>query len=357
MMKLPLTFGSDQLLFRLVMPGLVLALVLWPAVGSIDGGPVDPLFYLAPVALFGGWLLGLCDTQIYMLYQGRRYWPMWLRGWALRREQRRLRRLEASAERARARGDRQRYLEACSDIARFPLSPDGERHAAMPTRLGNVMSEYELYPSCKYGLDSVFFFYRIWVAIDKDLRDEIDRKQASVDGAVYLSFVLALAALWFFAWFWLLLAADVYGRSLGASMPWLLGFGQSIRFTWAFPSWANLPLSAICLVLAYGVYRLSLHPQAQYGEFYKSLFDQHRSHLQHQDVLAYLSQATGDRSLGTDFKQANAAVWRYLRWHKVRPSGQDENRNLEALVQARREEDGPAAAPVHPRLRRRRSVC
>jgi hypothetical protein len=186
-------------------------LLLWPAVISIDGAPVDPLLYLPPVALFGGWLLGLCDSQIYMLYQGRRYWPMWLRGWALRREQKRPRRLEASAEQARARGDRPRYLEACSDIARFPLAPDGERHAAMPTRLGNLMYEYELYPSCKYGLDSVFFFYWIWVSIDKDLRDEIDRKQASVDGAVYLAFVLALAAVWFFAWFWLLLAAEVCG--------------------------------------------------------------------------------------------------------------------------------------------------
>ena len=228
MMKLPLTLSTEQLLFRLVLPGLILALVLWPAVVSIDDTPVDPLFYLPFVALFGGWLLGLCDTQIYMLYEGRRYWPMWLRGWALRGEQRRLRRLQASAEQTRANEDRGRYLEACSDIARFPLGRDGERQATMPTRLGNLMYEYELYPSCKYGLDSVFFFYRIWVSIDKDLRDEIGRKQASVDGALYLSFVLALAALWFFAWFWLLLAADGYGHSPPEFfLPWLLGFGTA----------------------------------------------------------------------------------------------------------------------------------
>jgi hypothetical protein len=118
-----------------------------------------------------------------------------------------------------------------------------------------------------------------------------------------------------------------------------------------------LPLSAICLGLAYGVYRLSLYPQAQYGEFYKSLFDQHRSCLQHEDVLAYLAQATGDRSLGADFKQANTAVWRYLRWHKVRPSGRDENRNLEAIVQAQRDQGAPATTHVQPTLRRTRSVC
>jgi hypothetical protein len=282
-----------------------------------------------------------------MLYEGRRYWPIRLHSRALRREQRRLLHLQESAERARATGDRQRYLEACSDVARFPLAPDGERYAAMPTRLGNLMYEYELYPSCKYGLDSVFFFYRIWVSIDKDLRDEIERKQASVDGAVYLSFVLALAAVWFFAWFWILLAAHSYGRSVQVLSPWLLRFGESIEFAWALPTWVNLQLSGICLMLAYGVYRLSLYAHAQYGEFFKALFDQHRSRLQHQDLLDYLAEATGDRSLGSaDFKQANRAVWRYLRWHKVRLSGQDENRNLEAILAARRDEDAPATA--HP---------
>jgi hypothetical protein len=166
----------------------------------------------------------------------------------------------------------------------------------MPTRLGNLMYEYELYPSCKYGLDSVFFFYRIWVSIDKDLRDEVDRKQASVDGAVYLSFVLALGGVWFFVWFWTLLVAGSYDRSVERLLPWFLGFGESVEFAWGLPIWANLQLSGICLLLAYGVYRLSLYAHAQYGEFYKALFDQHRSRLQYQDVLEYLAQATGDPS-------------------------------------------------------------
>jgi hypothetical protein len=356
MMKLPLTLSTEQLLYRLVLPGLILALVMWPAVVSIDRAPLDPLLYLPFVALFGGWLLGLCDTQIYMLYEGRRYWPTWLRGWALRREQNRLQRLQATAEQTRANGDRARYLEACSDIARFPLGPDGERHAAMPTRLGNLMYEYELYPSSKYGLDSVFFFYRIWVSIDKDLRDEIGRKQASVDGALYLSFVLALAAVWFFAWFWLLLATPGYGRSLEALLPWLLG--ERIRFAWAVPIWANLLLSGICLLLASGVYRLSLCAHAQYGEFFKALFDQHRSLLQHRDLLEYLVQATGDSSLGAaDFKEANMAIWRYLRWHRVRLSGQEANRNLETIRAIARDVATPSPANLPPTLPRARPTC
>jgi hypothetical protein len=112
------------------------------------------------------------------------------------------------------------------------------------------------------------------------------------------------------------------------------------------PTWANLLLSGTCLLIAYGVYRLSLCAHAQYGEFFKALFDQHRSHLQHPDVLDYLAHRTGDRSLGAgDFKQANMALWRYLRWHKVRLSGQDENRNLEAIRATARRDPDPGARP------------
>ena len=358
MMKLPFTFGTDQVLFRMVLPGVILALVLWPALVSVDGAPVDALLYLPLVALFGGWLIGLCDTQIYMIYEGRRFWPRWLRDWGLRRERRRLRGLATRAERARASGDRGRYLESCSDIARFPLAQDGERHAAMPTRLGNLMYEYELYPSWKYGLDSVFFFYRIWVSIDKALRDEIDRKQASVDGAVFLSFVLVLAAAWFFAWFCVLLVAGTHPQAVEPLLPWRLGFQERIEFAWGVPTWTNLQLAGACLLLAYGVYRLSLYAHSQYGEFYKALFDQHRSCLEYQDLLEYLAEATGDRRLGAaDFKQANTAVWRYLRWHKVRLTGQDDNRNFEAIRSARRVKNAPAAAPIRPKLRRTRSAA
>jgi hypothetical protein len=52
--------------------------------------------------------------------------------------------------------------------------------------------------------------------------------------------------------------------------------------------------------------------------------------------------------------QTDAALRRYLRWHKVRPSGPDGNRNLEAVVPARR---GEPEAHGHPTARRPRSVC
>jgi hypothetical protein len=113
--------------------------------------------------------------------------------------------------------------------------------------------------------------------------------------------------------------------------------------------WANLLLSGIFLLLAYGVYRLSLCAHAQYGEFFKALFDQHRSLLQHRDVLEYLVQATGNRSLSTaDFKEANMAIWRYLRWHKVRLTGQEENSNFESIRAAARGMATPIAAHVPP---------
>lgn len=195
-MKLPFSFGIN-LLFRLVFPGIVLALVLAPGIEALlrwSDNQVEPLAYVPAVAVLLGWLLSLCDMPIYMIYEGRRFWPQPLLRRGIRREQRRLERLQRKADEALDQGDRGRYVELSIQIAQFPLDERGERHATMPTRLGNLICEYELYPRQKYGLDSVFFFYRIWVTIPEDLREEIDGKQAAVDGALYTACVLLLAA-------------------------------------------------------------------------------------------------------------------------------------------------------------------
>jgi hypothetical protein len=47
----------------------------------------------------------------------------------------------------------------------------------------------------KYGLDAVFYWYRLWVLLDKDLREEIDNAQAIVDSTVYIAFGFYLSAL------------------------------------------------------------------------------------------------------------------------------------------------------------------
>lgn len=331
-MKLPFTFGTNQLLFRLVFPGLLLAMALAPLMlrllrswgAELGESEYLGFTYFGLVALFTGWAISLCDMPIHMFYEGRRFWPrpllqlgVWLERW-------RLERLQARADSALGRGDRHAYLEASVDISRFPLDADGQPYAAMPTRLGNLIYEYETYPSTKYGLDSVFFFYRIWVSLDDDLRDEVDRKQAAVDSAIYISFSLGLASLL------------------------LVGYGLADVRVPGLTEWEVFLLAAGCLAVGHLVYRLSLHAHAQFGEFYKALFDQYRDLIKRDEVLAYLAQATGDRGLAEgDVTERNRTLWRYLRWHRVRPTGTSSNRNFEDVVREHRERGAaPAAAPV-----------
>jgi len=331
-MKLPFSFGTN-LLFRLVLPGLILAGAIAPGIEALlralwTGSAPDPLTYIPLLVVFLGWLISLCDMPIYMAFEGRRFWPTVLVRRGIRAEERRLGHLLEAAEQAHRRGDVRRHLELSVLASQFPLGPDGRPYAAMPTRLGNLIYEYELYPLRKYGLDSVFFYYRLWVAIDHELRDELDSKQATVDAALYVVAAVLVMALCLAGYGTAQLAA-------GAAFPWL------------GPGWVTLALAAACVVLAALIYRLSLPAHAQYGEFYKALFDQHRNRIEFTDLLDYLARATGDPDLAhQDFRNANQAVWRYLRWHRVRLHGESRNRNVEEVIAARAERPpAPAAEP------------
>src|SRR5262249_2356964 len=91
--------------------------------------------------------------------------------------------------------DRRRFSEAGVEYGLYPINKDGEAYVQYPTRLGNIIESFENYPNVKYGLDSVFYWYRLWVVLDKDLREEIDSAQAVVDSTVYISFVLYVSGL------------------------------------------------------------------------------------------------------------------------------------------------------------------
>src|SRR5262249_58959959 len=128
------------------------------------------VYSLAVVAC--GWALVVADMPIYMLFEGRRYWPAWIRDLLLRREARRLKYLRDLLDKPDI--DRRRFLEVGVEYGLYPTNESGEAYVAHPTRLGNIVEGFESYPTVKYGLDSVFYWFRVWVSLDKDLREEID---------------------------------------------------------------------------------------------------------------------------------------------------------------------------------------
>lgn len=338
-MKLPFTFGT-RLIFRIVLPGMVLAAFFYPAVNKalLWAGLTASAQVMFPLlAVLLGWVVSLLDIPIYMLLEGRRFWPRGLAYVGLRQQASRLarwqkratfHRAELQAYRKKAEAavmeerpelfvatrhhDRQ-LVEAELEVASYPLSPDRRREALYPTRLGNILAEHETYPTRKYGLDGVFYWYRIWIGLPKDLRDEIDELQALVDGTLYISFCFIAGAV-------LLTTYTLADLILGvAIIP-----PQIVEYWWLCNSFAVL-LSVL-------FYRMSLPSQRRYGEFFKALFDRFHDDAKLQPALDMLSEILCDpRVKRLKGREAHVAAWRYLKWDRVRLPGSNENQDIADL--------------------------
>jgi len=136
----------------------------------------------------------------------------------------------------------------------YPLAPNGRRTARFPTLLGNIITEFEEYPTRKYDADGVFYWPRVWWKLPKEVREALDDTQAMVDGALYVSAILyALAPL-----------CLVYALASRAFTPPLVRnatAGELVLLAVAGP---------IC---GYALYRLSLPAHRQFGEQVKAMFD------------------------------------------------------------------------------------
>lgn len=273
-------------------------------------------------ALVGGWVILLSDMPIYMLFEGRRFWPerwheRFMRGEARRLayHQQRAGALEEKAAEAdkagnKEEGDKYRLKanEHHLETSHFALDDNRMPKAIAPTRLGNLIGAFEQYPGVKYGLDSVFFWYRIWVSLEKDLRSELDDQQAVVDSALYVTFVLTVSSI----------ICLFYG-----ALEFLRPGALPLLPAW----WSLLLVSLSCLVAARMLYSLSLYAQAQYGELFKAMFDQFRGKLDFSDLIDDLAKHQQHYELRlSPYRVKNRAVWRFLMWHRHRSEGVSENR-------------------------------
>jgi hypothetical protein len=105
------------------------------------------LQYALPVeAIAWGFAIVMSDMPIYMLFEGRRYWPGPLYGFFRAREDKRRLALIAIMDNegpATRRG---------VEHSNFPIDDDGESYVEHPTRLGNLIESYEVYPEVNTGL-------------------------------------------------------------------------------------------------------------------------------------------------------------------------------------------------------------
>ena len=69
----------------------------------------------------------------------------------------------------------------------FPFNSElNQVYPRTPTRLGNVITEYESYSEEQYGMNFHVFWSRIWHILPKSCKDDLDIRGAKADSAVYL---------------------------------------------------------------------------------------------------------------------------------------------------------------------------
>ena len=254
-MKLPFQFGM-KLVYRMLLPGFILALAMAPLVHWVLHflGISTGINYLFVVEVAGwGWVILICDMHIYMLFEGRRYWPTWASDWGIRIQERRLERLSKRIFDAKTNHglSQAETDEAEVEYGLYPVNEGGTAFVKYPTRIGNIIEMYETYPDLKYGLDGVFYWDRLWVVLDKDLREENDSAQAVADSTVYVAFALYLSGVVSWLYGLIEVVVNLFWPSI-INIPYILG-----------PK-SMFVLGAVCFPLAFCVYKLSLPVHAKF---------------------------------------------------------------------------------------------
>jgi hypothetical protein len=302
-MKLPFSF-SLKFVFRLLFPGFILAVGFSPLLQTILVSVGVSQWYVVAFilsAILLGWIVMVADMPIYMVIEGRRYWPNSLRKICLDLEQKRLASLTQRRLDAKERGDRATMVEMSIERRKFPINDErGERYAIYPTRLGNLLASYEEYPYLIYGMDSPFYWSRLWLTLDEHIQEDVDSQQALTDSAIYSTVALFCCGLLCIMY----LLLQVFNISWISYLP-------EVRLL--------VILAFSCFLSGYILYRVSLHLFAQFGEIFKALFDIYHNNVLFEDIVKEVSVITGNKDLlEASDKLKYEVSWRYLHNYKVK---------------------------------------
>jgi hypothetical protein len=249
---------------RIVLPGFAATGVLYtPTIRLLGYLPSDDDHWWQRIAgylvlvFFLGAIISTLGGQIYKIFEGRSFWPAAVSEWGRRWQQSRVVRLLAAQEAARGKSEA-RFNELWNQLRSYPTNEQGNPEATHPTELGNLLAAYEAYPDSRYGMDSVFYWTRIWLQIDKDTKAEIDSGWSLADGFLTLSAISAAGGI---IWIGQSILA---GFDVGTSM---MPFSPATQVFFAGLGW---------MAIGYFWYRLSLPFHRENGEVYKAIFDIYR---------------------------------------------------------------------------------
>jgi hypothetical protein len=246
---------------------------------DLDGAWQRVAWVAGAIFLFGV-IVSAATNEIYKIYEGRSFWPKRLFDAGVRKQARRVKQFMEAAEKANG----PEYDELWYKLRIYPLDDQGNPEATHPTLIGNILAGYEKYPSDRYGMDSVFYWPRIWLVVEKEKKEEIDSQWSVADGFLLLSAVSFLGGL-----LWML---EATGKAL-----------EFFSFAVPLNSEGYCFLAGLgWIALGYGLYRLSLSYHRDNGEVFKAIFD------------LYREKVRGMMCLDPDEKLKWKAAWAYLQY-------------------------------------------
>ena len=282
------------ILMRVILPGLLATTIVYPFTGLrtdfLSAELVDVwrelIIVLGMLFVFGA-LVAALNGEIYKIYEGRILWPQFLFDWFKACQESRVQSLLKEAEEAKRKKRIFQYNEIWYTLRRYPVEEKGNPQASHPTLLGNILAGYEDYPQTRYGMDSVFYWPRLWLEMEKDKKEEIDGTWSIADGFLSMSAVSFLGGtLW--------IAAAVIKKS---PIPF--------HYLPLETSLDTATVGAVLLVAGYLIYRLSLPFHRMNGEVFKAIFDIYRNKISAMTHLGPTEQITWQ------------GTWSYLQYLRV----------------------------------------
>ncbi len=274
----PFLSFSASILFRIIIPGVIGALSLFPLITYINlklniHQEISYSLLFVLLSLTIGFLASLFDSGIYQIYSGQN-WPQRLRGHFTDRFNEKIEARYEQLKKSKDAAEKQTLLDW---LAAFPLKSRAKTktEAVLPTRLGNIVRSYEAYPSRRYGMSGPGFWPRMWMVVEGDRRREMDAVSAQADCATYVSFLMIWVSGFYvvaFIFDGLNFPTQVFGPtftstvSIGALS---LRLDPLILLIWGL----------IFLVLARSFYLISLPLHLRYGDYFRAVFDLHRESL------------------------------------------------------------------------------
>lgn len=259
-------------IFRIILAGLILVLLILPVQNALVPAMLkidelsDLVTILLPEALMLGMFLSLFRNVIYRVYEGRMLWPAWLHDAMTARLDHKVQKRFARTSESKTSPTRHRELWYWLRV--FPLNDKGDPVATRPTMLGNILEGYETYPDRRYGMDSIFYWYRLWPTLPDNFINHADMAEAGADVLMSASACSGLAGLTY---------------ALLGGLKILAGLIPTLSATTVV---ARLPahltlfvLAVLYLALFYIFYRASLPLHRASGEFYKAAFDLYRNNI------------------------------------------------------------------------------